>query len=320
MNVLRISTAAWEPKQRIEMFREIFGRKILKIDVEPDPGEFFEADMILQSLPGLGVGGGSISKTRNTLTPELIDNDDLVFVMLQSGGATARQYGREGTIGGGQALVTANDAPAIFMAHSPARVLNLRFERKKLAPSLADSNSIVVRPMSRSNPALGLLASYMSIVRTEAQFWSLDLQIAAAEHIHDLAALALGATREAAEIAKGRGVRFARLHAIKADIIANTASNWISADSLATRHGVSARYIRSLFHGEGTTLTNFVLEQRLARAHALLVAPSSGGRSIHSVALDAGFDDLSYFNRCFRRRYAATPSDIRAAGRRESGR
>ena len=31
----------------------------------------------------------------------------------------------------------------------------------------------------------------------------------------------------------------------------------------------------------------------------------------HAVASDVGFGDLSYFNRTFRRRYAATPSDIK---------
>jgi AraC-like DNA-binding protein len=29
--------------------------------------------------------------------------------------------------------------------------------------------------------------------------------------------------------------------------------------------------------------------------------------------MDAGFGDLSYFNRAFRRRYRAAPSDVRAA-------
>jgi AraC-like DNA-binding protein len=34
------------------------------------------------------------------------------------------------------------------------------------------------------------------------------------------------------------------------------------------------------------------------------------------VAYEAGFGDLSYFNRTFRRRYGATPSDVREAARR----
>ena len=39
------------------------------------------------------------------------------------------------------------------------------------------------------------------------------------------------------------------------------------------------------------------------------------GRSIASIAFDAGFSDLSHFNRMFRRRYNATPTEVRAAER-----
>jgi AraC-like DNA-binding protein len=316
MDFLRISTAFLPPAQRVEAWREMFGRKILKIEIEPEPGVDFEADMTLQSLPGLGIGAGAISATRNRLTVGLIDNDDLVFVLLRAGSATALQSGKEETIRDGQAIVTNNGAPACFTGHTPAQVTNLRFERKNLAPLLADADAGVLRPMARDNQALRLLTSYVTIISAEAKQPPADLQRIAVAHIHDLAALALGATRDASEIAKGRGVRIARLHAIKADVIANIASNLLSVDVLAARHGVSPRYIRSLFQSEETTFTDFVLNQRLTRAHALLTDFRLGARSISAIAFEAGFDDLSYFNRRFRRRYGATPSDVRAAARR----
>jgi AraC-like DNA-binding protein len=34
---------------------------------------------------------------------------------------------------------------------------------------------------------------------------------------------------------------------------------------------------------------------------------------IATIALDAGFGDLSYFNRTFRRRFGVAPSELRAA-------
>ena len=40
--------------------------------------------------------------------------------------------------------------------------------------------------------------------------------------------------------------------------------------------------------------------------------PRFADRSITSVSFDAGFGDVSYFNRSFRRRFGATPSEIRA--------
>jgi AraC-like DNA-binding protein len=49
----------------------------------------------------------------------------------------------------------------------------------------------------------------------------------------------------------------------------------------------------------------------LSRAHRILSDPRFADRNISSVAFDVGFGDLSYFNRTFRRSYAATPTDIK---------
>jgi AraC-like DNA-binding protein len=46
--------------------------------------------------------------------------------------------------------------------------------------------------------------------------------------------------------------------------------------------------------------------------------PHFADRSIAALALEAGFGDLSYFNRAFRRRYGDAPSEMRAGARRGS--
>jgi AraC-like DNA-binding protein len=318
MDPLRIATAALPPAQRLEHFREIYGRGLFRFEMEPEPGADFNVDITLQALPGLRIATGTHSAMRNRLTSELIDSDDLILVILQSGVAMAKQRGREEIFRGGQAIVTTNDEPA-SAGHSHIQVTNLRFARNRLSPQLADADGSVLRPLSVDNKALRLLASYLRIVGDELGRSSASLQQAAGDHVHDLVALALGATRDAAEIARGRGVRVARLHAIKADTVAHVAANWLSINALAARHGVSPRYIRSLFQGEETTFTDFVLNQRLARAHAHLTDPRLGARLISTIAFEAGFGDLSYFNHRFRQRYGATPSDIRAAARLEGG-
>jgi AraC-like DNA-binding protein len=140
-----------------------------------------------------------------------------------------------------------------------------------------------------------------------------DLAQLAVSHIYDLAALALGATRDAAEAAKGRGLRAARLTAIKADILDRLGARDLSLDAVAKRQGISPIYVRKLLESEDTSFTQFVLEERLARAYRLLSDPRRTERTIAALALEAGFGDLSYFNRAFRRRYGASPSDVRAA-------
>ena len=119
-------------------------------------------------------------------------------------------------------------------------------------------------------------------------------------HIYDLMAVTVGATRDAAETAQGRGLRAARLHAIKQDIARNLDQADLSVAALAVRHGCTPRFIQRLFESEGTTFTEYVLAQRLARAHRMLTDPRRAGEKISTIAFDAGFGDVSYFNRAFR--------------------
>jgi AraC-like DNA-binding protein len=45
----------------------------------------------------------------------------------------------------------------------------------------------------------------------------------------------------------------------------------------------------------------------------MLTHPRYAGMTVSAIAFAAGFGDLSHFNRDFRRRYGATPSEVRAA-------
>jgi AraC-like DNA-binding protein len=89
----------------------------------------------------------------------------------------------------------------------------------------------------------------------------------------------------------------------------------LSVTSVAAKLGITARYIATLFEREGTSFTAFVLEQRLGLARSLLEDANRAETSISTLALVTGFGDISYFNKCFRRRYGMTPSDARRIAR-----
>jgi AraC-like DNA-binding protein len=100
-------------------------------------------------------------------------------------------------------------------------------------------------------------------------------------------------------------------------IVANLDGD-VSIAAIAQRHHLKPRSIQMVFEAEGTTFTDFVLDQRLARARLMLCDPRLAGQKISTFAFDAGFGDLSYFNRVFRRRFGATPSELRAESSREA--
>jgi AraC-like DNA-binding protein len=81
---------------------------------------------------------------------------------------------------------------------------------------------------------------------------------------------------------------------------------------VARRQGISPRYLQRLLETSGTSFSARVNELRLQRAFVLLTEPHGRGRRISDIALQAGFSDVSHFNRMFRRRFGDSPSGVRA--------
>jgi AraC-like DNA-binding protein len=85
----------------------------------------------------------------------------------------------------------------------------------------------------------------------------------------------------------------------------------LAVDAVALRQRVTPRYVQMLFQDEGMTFSEFVLGQRLTRVYHELRDPRFRRTNISSIAFAAGFSELSYFNRTFRRRFGMSPSDLR---------
>jgi AraC-like DNA-binding protein len=241
----------------------------------------------------------------------------LVAVNL-SGRTIAQLRNRELVLLDGDAMLMTRDSISLNFNHpAPVKFLGFRVPRDAIAPLAGSIDDALIRMVPAGSEAIKLLVTYARAIAEEQQ--SLDtpeLQRLVATHIHDLIAVAAGATRDGYAIAEGRGIRAARLRAIMSDITANLLDCDLTVAAVAQRQRVTPRYLHKLFEGEELTFSTFVLSQRLSRAHRMLCDPRFGDRSISSVAFDVGFSDLSYFNRTFRRRYDATPSDIRHSARR----
>ncbi len=90
----------------------------------------------------------------------------------------------------------------------------------------------------------------------------------------------------------------------------------LSATVVARELGFTVRYVHFLLEETGRSFTGHLLDRRLENAAALLRDLGWGHRKVADIAIEAGFTDLSYFNRSFRRRFGSTPSQMRKAARR----
>jgi transcriptional regulator GlxA family with amidase domain len=133
-------------------------------------------------------------------------------------------------------------------------------------------------------------------------------------HIQDLVALAIGGTEAASPDAMSASAA-ARLREARKHIADSFDKQDLTVSSLAGRMGVSPRYLQRLFEASGTSFTAYVTELRLQRAMALLTTTPARKQRISDIALEAGFSDISHFNRLFRSRFGDTPRGVRAGTR-----
>jgi AraC-like DNA-binding protein len=272
----------------------------------------------LRALPNLGVAHGVFSKMRCRHSAAQADSDDLVLLVAVAGEGVLHQGKNSIPFRTGQAVLTSNSDTGTLHLHSQCQLVNFRLAYDKISPLIADLKSTLYKPIPASTEALRLLMHYAEVLHEQDALATPSIRNLVATHINDLAALTVGATFDAKHLAGLRGMRAARLRAIKADIVENIGRRKLTPDSIAARHGVSTRYVRMMFESEGTSLSEFLLGQRLARVHSMLTDPRHSGRSISEIAFDVGFGDLSYFNRVFRARFGMTPSDLRMTAMRQA--
>jgi AraC-like DNA-binding protein len=284
------------------------------VTFDPIPDLACNIDFSIRKLPELGLLSGTVRGVRHVHAH--LDSgdgdDDFSFHLNVSGLSTVVSRRGETTL---------RDGDAMLMSYSAGRTVNrpalvdhrvIRLPRALLRPLVPGIDDAVLRPIPRGTGMLNLLRCYADALFNDAAVAAPQMRRLIVAQLCDLVAVTIGATRDAAAIAEDRGIRVARLRAIKDDIEAHLADGDLTPVVVAGRQRISDSYVRKLFESEGTSFSEFVLTRRLVRANRMLTDPRWADRTIASIAFECGFGDLSYFNRTFKRFYGVPPSDIRA--------
>jgi len=280
----------------------------------------FHVDLAMNAFPGLMVVTGGLHASRRCGTRELAaeTRDDATLLVNLKGVHRIEQRGRDIVLGEGEAAFTSCSDLSIMTHSGASQMLGLRFPKASLAPLVEGLEDCWARRISGELPALRLLRSYLTLTWDEQTRAGPELQRSLVTHVYDLIAVTIGAGPDTTAAAQEGGLHSARLHAVKQDIGRHLDRPDLSIGMMAHRHACTPRFVQRLFETEGTTFTEYVQAQRLARAYRVLSDPQHEAEKISAVAFDCGFGDVSYFNRVFRRRYGAAPSDVRAQAQRQA--
>lgn len=101
------------------------------------------------------------------------------------------------------------------------------------------------------------------------------------------------------------------LHSLTEYVEAQFQDPQLCVADIARAHSVSTRQIQRAFAELGVTPTRFILNKRLEFAKGEIESTniSNGKELISTIAYNAGFSDISYFNRRFKETFGSTPKD-----------
>lgn len=315
------NTDALPHRNRFPVFCEEIVRCYTGLELRTDDQPRFHASFELRRAGPVDIGRIAMSPVQSARTVALVrDGDDsLLVTLIEHGQGSQTQRENDQTLIAGDAVVCDCGYPGELNIVVDSRFWNLKIPRHRIAPLLPDGTKFAGARLNKNTLARRLLLGYLAETRhLDGSAGGRAIQLYG-EHLIDLIALSLGAEGNARAIAEERGARAVRRAAILREIEQRSCDRGLSAATIARTLGITPRYVHLLLEETGRSFTHHVLEQRLAKAAALLCDPRWLNRKIAHVAAEAGFADLSYFNRVFRRYYGATPSDIRAAAIRGAG-
>jgi AraC-like DNA-binding protein len=295
-----------------EQWIEDLCRRIFEFDYVPDDG-FLDAQITAAVLPEITLATCTASPTRIETAKSAGGRDDLVFPLAPTARCVFDAATGPVELKHQSGWLCERRGSGLHL-FDRGRIHTLHVSRAALRAKVPFANDLLHRRLDTDPAAIRLLTGYYETLLDSLRD-GLDDQgrALAAAHLVDLVALCIAPSHLAPEADSLGGVRAARIGAILREITSRAATADLSAARVGAMIGVSERYVRQLLQDTGRTFSENVLEQRLLLAHKLLTSPHGARQKIAEIALAVGFNDISHFNRAFRRRFGDIPSAIRAA-------
>jgi AraC-like DNA-binding protein len=307
--------AELDSEARFKLWRDLYVARHGEADMASQADLPFTAEAEFVSLGPLflarfDVAVRRVARTRRQVAADA--RDDFIIGFNRGGPQSYVQRGREVVETGRGGLFYTNAEPGEGRAQHRAAIVGLSLPRAMLLDLVTGAEDMVGTPLDPANPAVRHLGRYLDfLLESDDLGDNAGHDDVLATTILDLVALALGANRDATEAARLRGLRAARVHAILAEIKTGFSDPAFTVRNVAAKLHLAPRYVQNLLSETSANFTERVLELRLQKARSMLSDPRHDRLKVSEIAYACGFNEISYFNRCFRRRFGATPTEFR---------
>jgi AraC-like DNA-binding protein len=305
-----------DDRARFSLWRDLYVARYGLLDIYRPNDRPFAVRFEFTPLGGIGIGRFAGTVDRVARSPQAIktDRSDDFCLFLNCGRSPmwSRHNGQETLLPAGAATLFSDTEPGELRGAAENSWYSIVIPRRELLPLVTNAEDATASSLALDRPAVRLLGKYLGICLATPEVEDDPAVLThVATTLSDLIALVLGANGDAAEIARRRGLPAARLQELLAELRRGFTDPAFSPSRVATKLEVSPRYVQKLLHATGASFTERVLELRLQKARMMLASPRYDGLKVSDIAYACGFNEVSYFSRCFRRRFGASPVQYR---------
>lgn len=309
----RLSTRSVPARERIPFLQDFVGRHVVGLQFTPVEPECFEFELEAFDLADRVImGRAHYMPVQGARNRQMLQDgrDDFLLTIHEHEHEVAIEGAAPTKVEAGDIMLIDQGARSEFKlpSTSMAAVSLGRAQLSRLVPGL-ERHASYHMPLRAGGAAM--FAGYASLLHRHPP-QNDDARALAARHIYELVALAINGVAGQRRAPVEHGIRAARLALVKDYIRERLTDVELSVEGVALGQGISPRYVHRLFEAEGVTFSSFLRDMRLDLVYRQLKTGGGARASISTLAFDAGFSDLSNFNRAFKKRFDMTPSELRA--------
>ena len=309
-----ISTEEVDEKEQLEYWIDMICDEFVQLDCTTEQRKDFKGKLRGIEFDKIRVSEVSadpqdVIRSRKQIAKST-ESEFLLSLQLEDVGFV-NQDGRVAELHPGDFALYDSTRPYQLHFDRPFRQIVLQIPYNFLAEQFIKPEIITARRVSAQTAAGALASQFIQSVAGRLDVLSIQERGVVNQHIIELIALAMGSMSTLRDLDGQSVARTAMLERLKQYIEINIRHPQLSPALIAKHHHISERYQRMLFASTGTTVSRYILEQRLALCREALENKSLRDYSITQIAFSYGFNDAAHFSRKFKECYGVSPKECR---------